>query len=159
MAKYLATCVIVIALVEISVVATFLIAAQKTVAGPISDVTAQFDNGAALGALMTASLAGSAAYVSLFLLLGLLLPQRGLMVGFVYVLAWEGVAAGVSTALATLSVRRYAQGVLDARLNSPALAAITPSSLSAVGGLFGLLVIAVAGLVLTTWVLRRAQLQ
>jgi hypothetical protein len=107
---------------------------------------------------MMASLAGSAAYVSLFLLLGLLMPQRGLLVGFVYVLAWEGVAAGFSTALATLSVRRYAQGVLDARLNSPALAAIIPSSLSVVGALFGLVVIAIAGLLLATWVLRRIQL-
>jgi ABC-2 type transport system permease protein len=157
-AKYLAAFVIVIALVEVSVVATFLIASQKTVAGPVAALATQLDKGNALGALMLASLAGSAAYISLFLLLGLVLPQRGLLVGLAYVLAWEGVAAGVSSALATLSVRRYVQGVLDARLNSSTLAAIVPLSLSGVGGLLGIVVITAAGLVLTTWVLRRIQL-
>jgi predicted MFS family arabinose efflux permease len=56
------------------------------------------------------------------MLAGLIMPRRALLVGFVYVLVWEGIAAGFSTSLETWSVRRYVAGALHAALGSSPLA-------------------------------------
>ena len=73
---------------------------------------------------MAAGFAGCLAYTAVFLPLGLFLPKRGLIVGFLYVLFWEGTLSTLSTGLATLSVRRYVQGVLEAGLGQSPLASL-----------------------------------
>ena len=80
---------------------------------------------------MLAGLVGCLAYSSLFLLVGLWLPRRGLLVGFIYVLLWEGIASQLSTGLATFSVRRYVEGTLDANLGAAAWQTVFPSILVA----------------------------
>jgi ABC-2 type transport system permease protein len=156
-AKYVAAAVIVIPLVEISVVTMGEIASRK--AAPPQDLALlAVDTGNTAASLLLAGFGGAAAYLALFLLLGLLMPQRALLVGFVYVLLWEGIAAGLSTALSTLSVRRYVQGVLDTHLSNGALAQVASSTLSAGGSALGLLIVVGGALSLTTWRLRRMQL-
>jgi len=108
-----------------------------------------------LGAILLGGLGGSLAYASLFLLLGLLIPRRALIVGFLYVLVWEGTAAGLSTALATLSIRRYVVGALDAGLSSSPLAAVQPASVNGAISLVVLALVVVGGVGLTTTMLRR----
>jgi len=123
-AKLLAAAVLTLVLVEVATTIMFLIAIQRTGATtyPISHPTM-------LGAMLLAGLGASLAYTSLFLLLGLLAPKRALIIGFVYVLGWEGLAAGLSTALATMAIRRYVLGLLNARLSGSALSTILPSTI------------------------------
>jgi ABC-2 type transport system permease protein len=145
-AKLLAVLLISIVLVEISSTLTYLIAAHGS-------PTPQD-----LGAIAGAAAAGCLAYTSVFLPLGLFFPKRALIVGFFYVLFWEGTLSGLSTGLATLSVRRYVQGVLEAGLGSSPLASLYPS---AVSGTISLLVVCgllIAGILVTTWRLIRLQL-
>ena len=113
LAKLLAAVLITTLLVEMSLAVTYGIAAH---AAP---------DGRALGALLLAGLGGCLAYTSAFLLLGLLAPRRALVIGFVYVLVWEGLVAGFSPALAALSVHRYVDGALHAALGNSALAGYT----------------------------------
>jgi len=63
-----------------------------------------------LPALLLGGAIGSAGYCAVFLLLGLLL-RRALLIGAIYVLAWEGAIASLSTSAAHLSVRFYTFGV------------------------------------------------
>jgi ABC-2 type transport system permease protein len=117
-------------------------------------------SGGALLALLLAALLGSVVYCSLFLLLGLLMPRRGLLVGLGYVLVWEGAAAGLSGTLATLSVRRYLDGIIDNLTNTTAL---TQAHLerSGAGGLSSVLVllgVSAVAVAATTVRLRRMEL-
>lgn len=144
-AKYLAAVLITTLLVEVSLAATYLVAAQG--AGNLHD----------LWAILLAGLVGCLAYTSLFLLLGLWLPRRGLLVGFIYVLVWEGTASNFSTALAALSVRRYVQGGLHASLGSSPLAAVQPSSLSGTTSFLVLALVLLAGIIITTWKLHQLE--
>jgi ABC-2 type transport system permease protein len=159
-AKYVATLIVVAGLVELAVCAMFVIASRKTV--PVTLISGVgyggFDTGNALVGTLVAAFAGTAAYVALFLLLGVLMPHRGLLVGFAYVLGWEGAAAGLSGALATLSVRRYAQGTLDAWLNDTLLARIGPATVGAIGSAVALSLIVVASIILCVMRLRRLEL-
>ena len=157
-AKYASAVCIVAGLVEVGVAAMFVLASRKAAAVQPGLSQAVFDKGNTAGGLLIAALGGSAAYAGLFLLLGLLMPQRGLLVGFAYVLGWEGLAAGLSMALATLSVRRYVQGLLDTHLASDTLAQLIPSTLSAGGSVLGLLIVVAATVLLTTWRLTCIQL-
>src|SRR5690242_6953402 len=138
-AKLLAATLICAVLVEVSLGATYLLATQST--GSLHD----------LGAILLAGLGGCIAYSSLFLLLGLLFPRRGMLVGFIYVLVWEGTVATLSTGLATFSVRRYVEGALHASLGTSALAAAQPSSLSGTISFSVLALVLVAGLIISTW--------
>jgi ABC-2 type transport system permease protein len=53
---------------------------------------------------------GSVCYVSLFLVLSLF-TRRALLIGFVYVLVWEGALSSLLPGIANLSIRQYALGV------------------------------------------------
>ena len=145
-AKLLAATLVAAVLIEISVAVTYVIAANGSY------------EGRTLSALLLANLAGCLVYCSLFLLLGLFLPRRGLIVGFIYVLAWEGGAAAVSTALATLSVRRYLLSTLHAGLGASPLADLQHASVSGAVSLAVLSAMVCAGVALTTWRLRQMEL-
>lgn len=145
-AKWLAATLITTVLVEASVALSYLIAAHAAL------------DGRTLGALLLAGLAGCLAYTSLFLLLGLLMPRRALIAGFIYVLVWEGIAAGLSTALATLSVRRYVDGALHAALRDADLVKYTQIDVGGLASAVVLAAVVLAGLGLTNLGLRRLEL-
>lgn len=145
-AKLLAVLLISVVLVETSSALTYLIAAHGN--PRLQD----------LGAIMAAGFAGCLAYTAVFLPLGLFLPKRGLIVGFLYVLFWEGTLSTLSTGLATLSVRRYVQGVLEAGLGQSPLASLYPSPVSGTASLLVVLGLLLAGSLVTTWRLIRIQL-
>ena len=141
-AKLLAAALLTMLLVEVSLAVTILLSAQSD----------------SLGAVLLAGLGGCVAYSSLFLLVGMLAPRRGLIFGFIYVIAWEGTLAGLSTGLATLSVRRYVQGALDAGLGASPLAHIQPADVDGRASALVLALVVIGGLVLCTARLRRMEL-
>jgi ABC-2 type transport system permease protein len=145
-AKLLAALLVSLVLVEISSILTYVIATGGNIV--LQD----------LGAIVGAALAGCIAYTAVFLPLGLFLPKRGLIVGFFYVLFWEGTLSALSTGLATLSVRRYVQGVLEAGLGSSPLASLHPSPVSGTVSVLVVLGLLVAGSLVATWRLIRIQL-
>ncbi len=149
-AKLLASTLITTVLVEVALIATYFLGTQGT------------GNSQNLGAILLAGLFGCLAYSSGFLLLGLWLPRRGLLVGFLYVLFWEGIFSQLSTGLATFSVRRYVEGALNGNLTPSALAASTQASPAVdVGGTASLIVLAcvlLAGILVATWKLQRMEL-
>lgn len=151
--KLLAATAIIAGLTELSVLALYLVAGTHSAGAPPGA-----HDGNVLGPLASATLLGSLAYGALFLLVGLAAPRRGLLGGFVYVLVWEGIAAGLSGALATFSIRRYVQGTLDAGLGAGRLGAIQLSDLSGVACSIVLAVIVLLSIAATTTVLRRIQL-
>ncbi len=150
-AKGLAAALVTLALVETSLALMYLIVAQG-----VSEAGTGLPG---LGAILLAGAAGSVAYCSLFLLLGLLAPRRALLIGFLYVLLWEGTAAGFSTGLATLSVRRYVEGTLHAGLSTVGGGRLVwPADPSAATSAVVVCAIVVVGLALTTYRLRRMEL-
>lgn len=144
--KLIAATALTVALVEVSLAVTYLIAVRG------------LGDAQNLGAIQLAGLAGCLAYSSLFLLIGLLAPRRALLIGFIYVLAWEGFAAGLSTALATASLRRYVEGALHAWLGHSSLAALQPSSVGGTTSAAVLALVLLGGIALTTLRLRRMEL-
>ena len=146
LAKALAATLIVLVLVEVALAAATLIATRGA------------STGQQLSATMVAGAAGCLTYCSVFLLLGLAAPRRALVAGLVYVLGWEGAAAGLSTALASLSIRHYVQGIFHAGLGSSPLAALQPAAADATTSVVALAVLTVLGLALSTAELRRMEL-
>lgn len=147
-AKLLAAALVTVVPVELAVLAMYLLAVQDA------------GNSDLLLALTFATLFGSVAYCSLFLFLGLALPRRALIVGLGYILAWEGAAAGLSGALATLSIRRYVQGIVDNLTSSDILTRAKETGVG-LGGLSSaiiLLGIAIGAMGVTTLWLRRMEL-
>lgn len=150
-AKLLASALITTVLVEVSLAATYLLGTQGT--GSVQN----FD------AIMLAGLVGCLAYSSLFLLVGLWLPRRGLLVGFIYVLLWEGIFSQLSTGLATFSVRRYVEGALGANLGTTALAQLqadgfSPLNISGATSLIVLACVLLGGILVATWKLQQMEL-
>ncbi|HEY7125166.1 MAG TPA: ABC transporter permease [Ktedonobacterales bacterium] len=150
-AKLLACTLVTTVLVEISLLATYLIGTQGS------------GNTQNLGAILLSGLVGCLAYSSLFLLVGLWLPRRGLLVGFIYVLLWEGILSQLSTGLATFSVRRYVEGALDSRLDTHVLASlnadgISPVNISGTTSLLVLMLVLVGGMLVATWKLQQLEL-
>ncbi|SRR6266516_428452 len=70
---------------------------------------------ALLEGMLLATVLGAAAYCALGLALSLW-ASRALLIGLVYAVVWEGAVVGAAPAASSLSVRGYAQGVLDAIL-------------------------------------------
>ena len=148
-AKALAAMLVTTVLVEISLAVMYAIGVQGY---------ASAGAGQSFGANMLAGLAGCLAYCSLFLLVGLLAPRRALLVGFLYVLVWEGVAAGFSTGLATLSVRRYVEGVLHASLGPVSFPHLVWPSISGTTSALVVAAIVAGGIALSTVRLHRMEL-
>jgi ABC-2 type transport system permease protein len=149
-AKLLAATLITTVLVEAALAAAYFLGTQGT--GDTQN----------LGAILLAGLLGCLAYSSGFLLLGLWLPRRGLLVGFLYVLLWEGIFSQLSTGLATFSVRRYVEGALNGNLAPSALAASVSASpavdVSGTASLIVLTGVLLAGILVATWKLQRMEL-
>jgi ABC-2 type transport system permease protein len=151
--KWLAAVAISTVLVEFALAVMYLVAAQGTSGAPD-----EVGSNQGLTTFLAAGFVGVLAYGALFLLVGVLAPRRGLLIGLIYVLAWEGLAAGLSSALATFAVRRYVQGVLDAGLDNARLAAVQPSTLSGTASVLVLIAVIIGSLVLTTVRLKRLEL-
>ncbi len=81
-----------------------------------------------------------------------------MLVGFLYVLLWEGIASQLSTGLATFSVRRYVEGTLDANLGAAALAKSVPVNISGATSLLVLALVLIGGILVSTWRLQRMEL-
>ncbi|HEY3933934.1 MAG TPA: ABC transporter permease subunit [Gemmatimonadales bacterium] len=64
-------------------------------------------------AFVVGALLGSALYAAIFLALGLI-TRRGMLVGLVYLVVWEGVLARLFAGTRTFSVRQYMLSVTDA---------------------------------------------
>ncbi|MHB8574410.1 MAG: ABC transporter permease [Dehalococcoidia bacterium] len=110
-----------------------------------------------LGALLVSATFAALAYCALFLMLGLLL-RRALLIGVIYVLFWEGAIAGLSRSAANLSVRNYASGLFGHLLQRPDLLKPDDAGPTVVHSLIVLIVIAVAGVALAAYKLRRVEL-
>lgn len=109
--------------------------------------------GTVVWSLLLATLLASAAYVGLFVLLSLLL-RRAVLVGLAYVVLWEGLLAGATTAFRHLSVSAYASRVTSAPWPVPPIDdAADVSVATAVVVLLGVTVVAVTG---AAWRLPRA---
>jgi ABC-2 type transport system permease protein len=147
-AKLAAVILVTVIPIELASVVTYFLGVQA------------IGNSAILLALVLAAIAGSAAYCSLFLALGLIIPRRALIVGLAYVLVWEGTVAGLSSTLATFSVRRYVRGIID---NVAGASAVSHAHLhrTGLGGLSSVIVLvlitAAAAGATTLW-LRRMEL-
>lgn len=110
-----------------------------------------------LGTELLAGLAGALAYCAVFLPLGLIAPRRGIIVGLVYILVWEAAAAGISPILATLSVRRYVNGLLNAGLDAR-LRQLHPADVSGLTSMLVLVGVVLIATGFTTWWLQRMEI-
>ncbi|MEA3078535.1 MAG: type transport system permease protein [Actinomycetota bacterium] len=121
--------------------------------GVVPTALAAAVTGSGRGIVVGAALASSVAvvaYSGLFLALGLVV-RRALIWGLAYVLIWEGFVARSGTGPARLSVLVYARSLLASRAGhkAPALSASMPVSLIVP------LVVGLAAVALTAWLLRR----
>jgi len=106
----------------------------------------------AVWSLLLASALAAAAYVGLFVLLSLVL-RRAVLVGLAYLVLWEGLLAGTTTAFRNLSVGSYASRVVGAPFDvRPFLTADTSVAVAALV----LLGVAVAAVAVAAWRLPRA---
>lgn len=108
--------------------------------------------GEAVAGLLAASVLGAAAYVGLFVLLSLVL-HRAVLVGLAYVVLWEGLLAGTTTAFRDLSVGAYASRLAGAPYATPPFDVADASAPAAVAVL---LVTAAAAVALAAWRLPRS---
>lgn len=72
-------------------------------------------SGALLQGMVLATILAAATYCALGVALSLW-ASRALLIGLVYAVVWEGAVVGAAPAASSLSVRGYAEGVLDALL-------------------------------------------
>jgi ABC-2 type transport system permease protein len=101
--------------------------ASVFVAGAI-DLGWQGEAGAeATRAFMAAMAVGSICYVSVFLALSLF-TRRALLIGFAYVLVWEGALSSLLPGIANLSIRQYALGIASALWNVGESARLSPAT-------------------------------
>lgn len=158
-AKWLAVAVITTLLIETSMILINILGTINDVGEVyVTPAGATVGQGSVLGPTMVGGLLGSAAYSAVFLVLGRFAPKRAMIIGFAYVLIWEGLAAGLSSALATFSVRGYVQGAVDALLGDSPLALVVSSSLGGSVSTIVLLGIAVVGVAGAALSLRRIEL-
>jgi ABC-2 type transport system permease protein len=158
-AKWLAVAALTALLIEASIVLMNLLGTFNDGGEPYMTAAGGLARqGSVLAPTLIGGLLGSAAYGAVFLVLGWVAPKRGIIIGFAYVLGWEGLAAGLSSALATFSVRGYVQGAVDALLGDSPLALVVSSSLGGSVSTIVLVGITVAGVTLAAIGLRRIEL-
>jgi ABC-2 type transport system permease protein len=108
------------------------------------------DPGLVAGTLVASTLS-TVAHTALFVGLGVRVP-RALLWGLAYVAVWEGIIAGIATALARTSLRLYANSLLREMADAePVEFAVQPATAVIV-----LTLVTLAGLALTTLLLERA---
>jgi ABC-2 type transport system permease protein len=144
--KLLAVTLVTVALIEISILFMHVISVQG------------LGEGRVLTAGLVAGFAGSMAYCSVFVPLGLLAPRRGLIIGLAYVLVWEAAVASISTLLATLAIRRYVVGALDATLQINRLVKLEKPSVDGLASTLVLAGVVIAATGFTTWWLGRMEI-
>jgi ABC-type transport system involved in multi-copper enzyme maturation permease subunit len=146
LAKLMAAALVTVVLVDASLLLMYVIAVQGW--GDAHD----------LAVLLLSGAAGSLVYASVFLVVGLFIPRRVIIAGIIYVLSWEGAAAGLSSALATLTVRRYVQGAFHAGLQSSSLSNVQPVDIGGTASILILCAIIAAAIGVCTWQLGRMEL-
>ena len=137
-------------IVAAATAASLCIAVPYAVIPTVQAAAATGAGGALVAGAAAASLLASAAYSGVFLCLGLVV-RRALAWGLAYVLIWEGFVARSAVGPNRLSILGYARSVLAA------VADHDPPRLGATLGVAIVvpLVIAAAGVAVTTWTLRR----
>ena len=105
------------------------------------------DVGTAAWSLLLASALAAAAYAGLFVLLSLVL-RRAILVGLAYIVLWEGLLAGATTAFRNLSVGAYASRVLGAPWTDPPF---DVADVGVVAAVLALLAVAVLAVALSAW--------
>jgi ABC-2 type transport system permease protein len=145
--------VLVAKLVGAAGMTAFLTIVSVVISGAIVLAPLGEDGAAATRAFMAAMAVGSICYVSLFLVLSLF-TRRALLIGFVYVLVWEGALSSLLPGIANLSIRQYSLGVGNAfwQMNSSE-AHLSPST--ALPLAIGLVVVT---FLIATWRLTRFEL-
>ena len=128
-------------------VAVPLVAVPIVVAAVLSGV------GELIGAALLASAMAVIAYTGLFVALGMRV-NRPFLWGLVYILAWEGVVASFSDGTARVSIRSYTWSILG-RATEVDLPRADRSATASVLVPMGILVV---GTALTTWWLRRREI-
>ena len=111
--------------------------------------------GTAAWSLLLATALAAAAYAAVFVLLSLLL-RRAILVGLAYVVLWEGLLAGATTAFRHLSVGAYASRLAGAPWDDPPLQSAADVSVPV--AVVVLLAVAVAGVAAAAWRLPRSHL-
>ncbi|MEX2290424.1 MAG: ABC transporter permease subunit [Mycobacteriales bacterium] len=110
--------------------------------------------GTAAWSLLLGSALAAVSYAGVFVLLSLLL-RRAVLVGLAYLVLWEGLLAGATTAFRNLSLGAYAGRVLGAPFDTAPFAVADVSVRTAVAVL---LVVAVVAVAAAGWRLPRAHL-
>jgi ABC-2 type transport system permease protein len=109
-----------------------------------------------LWAMLGAASVGVVATTAFFLLVSLVIP-RALLVGIIYAFAWESLLGRFLPGIKVVSIRHYTDSVFVALLDDPDVTVDNAMSLtSALLTVGGLVVVSVA---LTTWRLRRMNLE
>jgi ABC-2 type transport system permease protein len=109
-----------------------------------------------LWAMLGAGAAGIIALAAIFLFVSLVIP-RALLVGIVYALVWESLLGRFLPGVRVVSVRHYVQSIFVALLDDPTVTLANATSLRA--SLIALGAASLVALLLTTWRLRRMNLE
>lgn len=133
-AKYLATVVIVAAILTISVLVTTIITGTDAVTLRLG------------WAFAAACVAGAVGYTAAFLLLGLV-TSRTLVIGLLYVFLWEGALTGLFPGLRNLSIREYSRAVAEAVANAPS--SLINARISITSAFIGMVLITAVCLLIT----------
>lgn len=133
---------------------TWLVCLPATLGCLVLATATDLSLGTAVWSLLLASLLASAAYVALFVLLSLVL-RRAVLVGLAYLVLWEGLLAGTTTAFRNLSVGAYASSLVAAPFDD---APFPTADAGAVAAALVLLAVAAGAVALAAWRLPRAHL-
>jgi ABC-2 type transport system permease protein len=106
-----------------------------------------------LSSVLTAG-AYSAAFVALSLI-----SSRGLLIGLAYVVVWEGLLAGYTTALRNLSIGAYARRVVAAPFEALSDVPFEVADVGVTGAVVVLSLIVVVGYALSAWRLPRLDIR
>lgn len=117
---------------------------------------AQNDLPAVLWAMLGAAAVGVVATAALFMLVSLIIP-RALLVGIVYAFVWESLLGRFLPGVKVVSVRHYTDSVFVALLDDETV--IVENALSLNAALTTVAVLVVVCVALTTWRLRRMNLE
>jgi ABC-2 type transport system permease protein len=116
----------------------------------------QSDLPAVLWAMLGAATVGVIGTAALFLFVSLIIP-RALLVGIVYAFAWESLLGRYLPGIKVASVRHYTDSVFVALLDDPTVT--VDGSLSLTAALATVAALVVVSVALTTWRLRRMNLE
>ncbi len=100
--------------------------------------------------------AGVVLLSAIFMLISLF-ASRSLLVGIIYIFAWESLLGRFLPGVQVASTRHQVESIFVATLNDPSVALQDANSLT--GALIAIAVITVVSLLLATWRLRRMNLE